>query len=301
MEKSLSILNKALEELLYQLPKDYIARLKPFIKYIAGKNISAELVNEYLADMKKNGYTDKGGLLHSYKAETINGHISAIKGLIGVMLDNSPGMSQGKRTELNNWLTGLNRKRVKIAKEKKQIAEDKILSPEEIKKLLDFTGEKVSLFIEFLACTGCRVSEMIGIKLSDMSRVDTHYHITVIGKGLKERELRVAAGLINRMQAHFEGTEYLLETSNGWTYRREYIFMEIRKAGYRYLSKRIYPHMLRHSFTSEMLRMYPGDLAGISAYLGHSNPSITASMYVHGKLSFDKLNGYHSKIKGSTV
>ena len=41
-----------------------------------------------------------------------------------------------------------------------------------------------------------------------------------------------------------------------------------------------------------------GDFGGISAYGGHQDPSITARLYIHGKLGFDKLNGYHDKLKG---
>lgn len=56
--------------------------------------------------------------------------------------------------------------------------------------------------------------------------------------------------------------------------------------------------MLRHTFATEMLKMYPEDLAGISGYMGHAKVSSTADMYIHGKPSFAKLNGYHAKIKG---
>lgn len=32
-------------------------------------------------------------------------------------------------------------------------------------------------------------------------------------------------------------------------------------------------------------------------YGGHQDQSIAARLYIHGKLGFDKLNGYHEKLR----
>jgi integrase len=74
--------------------------------------------------------------------------------------------------------------------------------------------------------------------------------------------------------------------------------MRVQDAGQKILKKRVYPHMLRHTWATEMLKMYPEHLSGISSYLGHSKVSTTANMYIHGKLGFAKINGYYAKITG---
>jgi integrase len=45
--------------------------------------------------------------------------------------------------------------------------------------------------------------------------------------------------------------------------------------------ERLYPHLLRHTMISHALQM-TGDLGGVSVMAGHSNPRVTAGVYLKG-------------------
>ena len=288
----------------------YAPAARKFIDYLetSGKPLSDESIGLYLDTKRQIGFEGKDGFHKEYKAEGINSYVYAIKHLLRVILEHSPSLTQAQRAQLNLWLQDM--KPVKIAAEKKQVDADMVLRPDEIMELVDKASDRDSCFIEFLAVTGARVSEMCAIKMSDMAYVNNHVEITVLGKGAKERDLRVPLALVLRIREVFDGNEWLFETQKGKPYRREYIFMRIQKAA-RYLPptgyidvngqripqyRKLFPHLLRHTFASGLLKMYPEDLAGISAYLGHSDPSVTSRLYVHGKLSMDKLNGWADRI-----
>jgi len=291
----------------------YAPAAEKFLAHLekSGKPLSDESIGLYLEMKRQSGFEDKRGFHHEYKAEGINAHIYAIKHLLRVILDHSPNLTQAQRAQLNFWLQEL--KPAKIGKEKKQVDADMILSPAELKTLIENAGDRDSCFMQFLAVSGVRVSEMCGIMLSDIEYVNGHVEITVRGKGDKERPIRVNLSLIMRIREVFNGSTWLFETQRGKPYRREYIFMRIQKAaqllppvGYRDVGgeripeyKKLFPHLLRHTFASGMLQMHPEDLAGLSSYLGHADPSITSRLYIHGRLSMDKLNGWADRITPS--
>ena len=122
-----------------------------------------------------------------------------------------------------------------------------------------------------------------------------HFITVELARCLKRQA--ISAELVNSIKDIFNGTVYLFETNKGRLLAREYVLQRFRKHGQEILGRRIYPHMLRHTFASNLVKMYPEDLAGISAYLGHAKVSTTADMYVHGKLSYAKLNGDYAKIR----
>jgi integrase len=289
--------NSILDRLMSTLPIQYKTPAREFIAHLQekGKELSAETFVEFIERKREIGYTDRSGVHRDYKAEGLNAYIFAVKKLIRSLLDLSSDMPYAQRTPLLHWLDHI--KPVKIAKEQKQVGKEKVLSPEEVRNLIPGSGERDGLIFEFLALSGCRISEALGIKLSMLSPVNGYYEIALIGKGRKERTVRVPAELVNRIRAVFKGEVYLFETKNGKPLAREYAYQRMRKHGQQILGKRVYLHMLRHTFASNMVKMYPEDLAGISAYLGHAKVSTTADMYVHGKLSYAKLNGYYAKFR----
>jgi len=257
--------------------------------------LSPETIEKYFQLKVDYGYIDKKGKQRTYKVEGLRAHYYAIKNILRLTIDHSPDLSQTEKYMLEKWLSDL--KVPKVAKGKKQIGEEKVLSLTEIRRLIE-DGGKTALLIEFLVSTGCRISEALGIKL-EHCRTNGHAEITVFGKGSSERDVRISKAFYDRIRDTYRGKTYLFETSAGHAYNRSYIYRRIRLAGERLLGRPIYPHMMRHTFISRMLEENPGDLAGISAYAGHADPSITARLYVHGKLGFEKLNGFHDKIKGN--
>lgn len=297
--KDLALRRDLIGKAIKALPVRYGDTLRGFRTWLqtsGGGDLTLEAVETYLAEKREGGFIPRGGSENRpYAAAGYNHYVYALKALTRYLFEKSPELTAAQRLEMENKLSQL--KPRKIAQEEKQVGEDKVLKPVEVQRLIAKSGEKVSLFVEFLAATGCRISEGLGIKVSQIKPVGAHVNIRIVGKGQKERTLRVDSELVDRIKVHFQGKTYLFETANGKPYRREYVFMQIRKSAKKILGKTIYPHMFRHTCATQLLRMYPEDLAGISAYLGHAKVSTTADMYIHGKLAFEKLNGYYAKIK----
>lgn len=282
------------------LSETYRGKLGQFFEFLRAydKPFSEDSIRLFLEMKERHGFADGAGRHRNYKAEGINGHVFAIKALLRAVIDHA-NLDGNVERAVKSWLADL--KPVKVAKEKKQVGEDKVLSPPEIRDLVaGAKSEKDKLFILFLAAGGCRISEALGVRLGDIERLNGYCAVTIRGKGNKERDLKIRTALVDRITAHFHGSEYLFETAGGKPYRPAYVYDRIKKAGEETLGRKVYPHMLRHSFASEMLRKYPGDLAGISAYLGHASISTTTNAYVHGKISFEKLSGYHDEIEGES-
>ena len=90
-----------------------------------------------------------------------------------------------EKLKLEAYLEGMKYK--KVSASDVAVTDEKVLSIEEINVLIEKADKKLSLMIEFLSKTGCRISEMINILLTDCTRKLKNYDIRVLGKGRKER------------------------------------------------------------------------------------------------------------------
>ena len=143
------------------------------------------------------------------------------------------------------------------------------------------------LIIELLYDTGCRVSELVNIKLNDINF--TEKSIKVLGKGSKERIV-------------FYG-DYTKSTLKDYLIDRE-IILNKQKSDYLFVSKEslslttrriaqiitkiindialqnnVTPHTLRHTFATHLLNN-GADLRSVQTLLGHSSLS-TTQIYTH--------------------
>lgn len=152
------------------------------------------------------------------------------------------------------------------------------LSKDQIYEMIELTeNTKHKLIIEFLFKTGCRVSEMLNIRLRDV-KLNSKAIITVVGKRSKARPVFVTRELFDALRMTFEGYEYLIE-HNGKQYSRMQIFRIIRNAGNK-LGFDMHPHTLRHSFAMQLKKQWKG-VKYISNALGHASTSVTADYYFH--------------------
>ena len=150
--------------------------------------------------------------------------------------------------------------------------------------------------IELLYATGLRVSELIGVRSSDL-HLDEQY-MTCVGKGSKERLIPLgeqAAYWVRRYQR--EGRPTLvrrIRTVRGGRNLREVLFVNARggalsRVGFwkvlkRYgrqasLPRMLSPHVVRHSFATHLLER-GADLRAIQLMLGHADLS-TTQIYTH--------------------
>ncbi len=183
---------------------------------------------------------------------------------------------------------------IKVGKSDKTISESDIVSKEVVLKMIERSNEKDGLIIKTLFMTGLRVSELIGIKIKDIKTVSNnevkYKSIKVIGKGNKERDVKIGMELYTQIVEVFGGQEYLFETHNHRAYTRQYIHLIVRKAGQRVLgTTQVHPHTLRHSFATHVLVNEKKTIKAVSSYLGHSSTAITNDFYIHDELEAEDV------------
>ncbi|MBA7525416.1 Tyrosine recombinase XerC [subsurface metagenome] len=170
------------------------------------------------------------------------------------------------------------------------IGADKIISPLEYERLLQGArSERQKMFMMFLWVTGCRVSEMLGVKVQHCEHQGDRVHIRIMGKGKKERYVWLPTILYQRIRECFDGRPWLFATGTGKAYSRSYVSNQIAKLGRHILSRRISAHTFRHSFATRKIKE-TGKIQAVSEYLGHSSVAITLSLYCHDELSAEDLS-----------
>jgi len=168
------------------------------------------------------------------------------------------------------------------------------LSLEEVDKLLALpdvsapVGLRDKAMIELMYSTGLRVSELCGLRVSDL-QIEAGC-LRCIGKGNKERLVPVGRRALDVVELYLrksrpailgEATSpYLFIDRNANKTNRITFWMALgeygRKAGFR---KKLKPHMLRHSFATHLLDR-GADLRSVQMMLGHADIA-TTQIYTH--------------------
>jgi len=158
-----------------------------------------------------------------------------------------------------------------------------IINNEDIQKIIDVcVNVKHKAIILTLYGTGVRVSELLGIKLSDID--GKRGLVRVIGKGNKERNVCLNESLYEYLKYYWKQYEtkyWLFEndlTHKQYTAKSIQEFLKKYKglAGIKYS---VTPHKFRHSNATSLLEQGT-DLRVIQKLLGHSS-SKTTEIYTH--------------------
>ncbi len=201
------------------------------------------------------------------------------------------GLGSDLSRNLDQFLTDLDREGGTAAPKAQAAPIDRgrFMTPDEYQRVLAACrGPRQTELIRFLWATGCRVSEMTGIRRADWKAEDDRVLIRVVGKGNKERTVRISREHFDRIRSVFRGELYLFETGNGRAYNRNYVSNQIAKVTRRALGRALRAHSLRHSFATRTIGR-TGKIQAVSSYLGHSSPAITMSYYVHESLDDGEL------------
>jgi integrase/recombinase XerC len=159
----------------------------------------------------------------------------------------------------------------------------------------DFNGLRDELMFELFYQTGIRLSELIGLKDSDVSE----QHIKVLGKRNKERLIPISNHLSQTIQLfrtmkkkmHIDSLK-LFTRENGLdlypslVYRKINIILATLTT-----SDKKSPHVLRHTFATHLLNRGTG-LETLKDLLGHANLSAT-QVYTHN--SFAQLTAVYAQ------
>jgi len=157
------------------------------------------------------------------------------------------------------------------------------LTREELERLRDACQNyREKAVIEFLVSTGCRVSEVTGISVN---QIDFNRRaVTVLGKGNKTRTVYFSVRASLMMQMYFaerkRGSALFVATREpynavGTRSIEKVVSAVAQRAG---IIKRVYPHILRHTFASHLIDA-GCDVLAVQQLLGHSDLS-TTQIYV---------------------
>lgn len=152
-----------------------------------------------------------------------------------------------------------------------------ILTVDEIRNLIENTPNiKHRLIIKILYGCGLRVSELTDLKKEDINFKENLIHIT-LAKGRKDRFVKIPESIKSDLESFVKLTlgKFLFESGRSGKLTTATIQAVLKnsakKAG---IKKRVYPHLLRHSFATHLLEQGT-DLRIIQKLLGHSDIKTT--------------------------
>ena len=156
---------------------------------------------------------------------------------------------------------------------------DKVLDIEEARKLVGEAKDRtIRQMMAFLVRTGVRVSEMLGLKLTDIGIAkDGLVPVRVTGKGGKQRTIQVKKDFVDRIRKHFHGVTWLFE-HHGKPYSRVSVTNRMKHESLRVLGREVSAQNLRHTWAAIQIKR-GRSLGFVAALLGHSDPGLTARMY----------------------
>mgnify|MGYP005728431275 FL=1 len=239
----------------------YISDLKKLSLYLQDSEISQQSIENYFLDISD----------FNYSTSTKKRFYSSIRNFLKY-LDEEENILQIKVSEL----------RLKSIRKLPEV-----LSIEDIEKMInaykhdDFLNSRNKTIIDVLYSTGCRVSELCNINLSDLDLVDNSLKLK--GKGSKQRivpigsELKVNLLKYLKIRENFINSkgEPLFLTKSRNNLDRTAVFRIIKNTALKAsLDSNIHPHTLRHSAATHMLEG-GCDLRTVQEFLGHSSVSTT--------------------------
>jgi len=169
------------------------------------------------------------------------------------------------------------------------------LSVEEINELIDAIdlsspeGERNKCILETIYGSGLRVSEVTGLKISNIFKDEGFIKIT--GKGDKERLIPIGSIALKQINLYQEqirchidikpgNEDILFLNKNGAKLSRVMIFKIIKSLAEKIgLKKNISPHTFRHSFATHLIEG-GADLRAVQEMLGHESIT-TTEIYTH--------------------
>jgi len=182
----------------------------------------------------------------------------------------------------------------------------KSLTEEDVENLLaapradKALGLRDKAMLETLYASGLRVSELVALKLGQVSQ-DMGV-VRVVGKGSKERLVPLGEEAIAWIRQYLKearpdllggrAADDLFVTARGAAMTRQMFWHLLRRyAAQAGLKKSISPHTLRHAFATHLLN-HGADLRVVQLLLGHSDIS-TTQIYTH--VARERLKQLHAK------
>ncbi|MDT7542850.1 MAG: integrase/recombinase XerD [Acidobacteriota bacterium] len=272
------------------LVKDYIGYLQ------VEKGLSVNTVNSYLRDLKsldkyalgvgkELGWLTKDDLLGWIKKLTLEGaatssmarRISSVKGFYRYLLREGLGKTYPHADLISHTVE----RKLPAFLEGNEV--DALIS---IPNLKTHMGRRDRAIIELLYATGIRVSELVNLRVHDVSM--ERALLLCQGKGSKQRYIPLGRSVLISLREYLNVRHILLEEKDsdvlfirkkGERISRQYIWSSLRRYAERAGLGRVSPHSLRHTFASHLIQR-GADSRAVQALLGHSDLA-TTQIYTH--------------------
>jgi len=239
----------------------YLSDINLFLNYLDNKEINKNHTEEYLINLSKINYSEN----------TKKRIFSSIKSFLNYAIE-------------NDFISNFEIFNLKF-KSSEELPD--VLLVSEVEKLINFYNHESFLssrnitIIDFMYSTGCRVSELCSLKISDIDLIEEFVRLQ--GKGSKQRIVPIGSKLLINLNKYLElrnsnpkiKSSYLFLTKNFNKLDRTAVFRLIKTTGVQVgINSKIYPHTLRHSAATHMLEG-GCDLRTVQEFLGHSSVSTT--------------------------
>jgi len=184
----------------------------------------------------------------------------------------------------------------------------KALAEREIEGLLDAPDVGTTLglrdraMLELMYASGLRVSELVELPLASLNLRQGVVRVT--GKGGKDRLVPIGEVAAERIEAYLAGARptlargrqpaalFLSNRGEGMTRQMFWTLVKRYALQVGIVSKRISPHVLRHSFATHLLN-HGADLRALQMLLGHSALSTTQIYTLVAKEGLKRLHAQH--------
>ncbi len=185
----------------------------------------------------------------------------------------------------------------------------KVLSPDMVDSLLNAPEGPVDRYyrrdralLAVMYATGCRVSEVVGLKLQDVQLDESYCRCT--GKGNKQRLVSLNPVAVDAIRRYLDvergdlvsvagdDAGYLFLTRSGRPLNRESVWSLVQRYAARVgCASEVSPHTLRHSFATHLLAG-GADIRALQEMLGHSSIR-TTQIYTH--VEHSRLKAVHKQ------
>jgi tyrosine recombinase XerC len=261
---------------------NYTIDLNVFKDFLGGKEIETVdhlSLRRYLAELRAKNYSKR----------TVARKLASLRSFFRFLFREG----HIKKNPITAVLTPKLDKKLPVFLDTAQI--DKLLSAPTDKNL---AGLRDRALLETLYSTGIRVSELVGLDLSDIDFISGV--IKVLGKGHKERVVPIGEPALAAIRKYADkradekvndkDAVFLNKSGGRLTDRsvRRVLDKHIKMCS---MSEKISPHSLRHSFATHLLDR-GADLRSVQELLGHMNLS-TTQIYTH--VTMDRLKSVYDK------